>query len=56
MIWPTMTLNDFRRAAVALAAIVMASLVLMSICGIALFTNAKADPLQKADAVVVRRG
>jgi uncharacterized SAM-binding protein YcdF (DUF218 family) len=51
-----MTLSDLRRAAVVVAALVVALLVLMSISGIALFTNAKVDPLEKADAVVVLGG
>ena len=51
-----MALNDLRRAAVVIAAIVVTLTVLMGISGMALFTNAKADPLQKADAVVVLGG
>jgi uncharacterized SAM-binding protein YcdF (DUF218 family) len=56
MTWPTMTLNDLRRGAVVGAAALVALAVLMGICGIALFTNAKVDPLQRADAVVVLGG
>jgi uncharacterized SAM-binding protein YcdF (DUF218 family) len=51
-----MTLNDLRRGAVVGAAALVALAVLMGICGIALFTNAKVDPLQRADAVVVLGG
>jgi len=51
-----MALTDLRRAGVIVAALVIALLMLMSICGIALFTNAKVDPLEKADAVVVLGG
>jgi uncharacterized SAM-binding protein YcdF (DUF218 family) len=51
-----MALSDLRRAAVIVAAILVALAVLMGVCGVALFTNAKGDPLQRADAVVVLGG
>lgn len=51
-----MALNDLRRAAVVVAAILVALTVLMGISGVTLFTNAKTDPLQRADAVVVLGG
>jgi uncharacterized SAM-binding protein YcdF (DUF218 family) len=56
MTWPIMALNDVRRAAVVVAAIVVALTVLMGITGMTVFTNAKVDPLEKADAVVVLGG
>jgi len=51
-----MALNDLRRAVVVVAAILVALTVLMGISGVKLFTNAKTDPLQKADAIVVLGG
>lgn len=51
-----MKVNDLRRATVVVGALVLALLLLMSLCGVALFTNAKVDPLEKADAVVVLGG
>jgi hypothetical protein len=51
-----MALNDLRRAAVVAAAVLVALTVVMGISGITLFTNAKVDPLKKADAVVVLGG
>jgi len=51
-----MVLSDFRRAAVVVAAILVALTVLMGISGVALFRNAKVDPLQRADAIVVLGG
>jgi uncharacterized SAM-binding protein YcdF (DUF218 family) len=51
-----MALNDLRRALVVVAALLVALTVVMGISGVTLFTNAKTDPLQKADAVVVLGG
>ncbi|MDT5015009.1 MAG: hypothetical protein QOD39_1169 [Mycobacterium sp.] len=51
-----MALSDIRRAVVIAAAILFTLAVLMGITGVALFTNAKVDPLQRADAVVVLGG
>jgi uncharacterized SAM-binding protein YcdF (DUF218 family) len=51
-----MARNELRRAAVVVAAILVTLTVLMGISGVALFRNAKVDPLQKADAVVVLGG
>jgi uncharacterized SAM-binding protein YcdF (DUF218 family) len=51
-----MALGDLRRAAIVVAAVLAALTLLMGIAGIALFTNAKVDPLEKADAVVVLGG
>jgi len=51
-----MVLSDFRRAAVVVAAILVALTVLMGISGVALFRNATVDPLQRADAIVVLGG
>lgn len=51
-----MALADLRRAVLVVAAILVALTVLMGISGITLFTNAKADQLQKADAIVVLGG
>ncbi|OBF30300.1 hypothetical protein A5724_24110 [Mycobacterium sp. ACS1612] len=51
-----MALDELRRAAVIVAAILVALTVLMGISGMAVFTNAKVDALQKADAVVVLGG
>jgi uncharacterized SAM-binding protein YcdF (DUF218 family) len=51
-----MALNDLRRAAVVVAALLVALTILMGVSGVRLFTNAKVDPLQKADAVVVLGG
>jgi uncharacterized SAM-binding protein YcdF (DUF218 family) len=51
-----MTLDDLRRAAAVLAAVLVTLAVLMGVCGIALFSDAKVDPLQRADAVVVLGG
>jgi len=56
MIWPTMALSDLRRAALILVAILVALAVLMGVCGVAFFTHAKVDPLQRADAVIVLGG
>ncbi|MFG1930521.1 YdcF family protein [Mycobacterium sp. NPDC048908] len=51
-----MARGDLRRAAVVIAAIVVALAVLMGVSGMAVFTNAKVDQLQRADAVVVLGG
>ncbi|WP_210085602.1 YdcF family protein [Mycobacterium sp. OAE908] len=51
-----MALNDLRRAVVVAAALLVALTVVMAVSGVTLFTNAKTDPLQKADAVVVLGG
>jgi uncharacterized SAM-binding protein YcdF (DUF218 family) len=51
-----MALSDLRRAVVIVAAVLFALAVLMGVCGVGLFTNAKVDPLQRADAVVVLGG
>lgn len=51
-----MALDDLRRVAVVVAIILVALTALLGVSGIALFTNAKVDPLQHADAVVVLGG
>jgi uncharacterized SAM-binding protein YcdF (DUF218 family) len=51
-----MTRSDFRRAVLIIAAILVALAVVMGVSGVVLFTNAKVDPLQQADAVVVLGG
>src|SRR5690349_20036832 len=56
MIWLDMALSDLRRAVVVAAAILVALTVMMEISGVTLFTNARIDPLEKADAVVVLGG
>jgi uncharacterized SAM-binding protein YcdF (DUF218 family) len=56
MTWLTMALTDLRRAAAVVAVILVALTALMGVSGIALFTNAKVDPLAHADAVVVLGG
>jgi uncharacterized SAM-binding protein YcdF (DUF218 family) len=48
--------SDLRHAALVGAAVLFALAVLLGVCGVALFTNATVDPLQKADAVVVLGG
>ena len=48
--------NDLRSAAVVVAVILVGLTALMGVSGIALFTNAKVDPLEHANAVVVLGG
>jgi hypothetical protein len=54
--WRSMRLANVRRAILVLGAVLVALLLLMGISGYFVFTNASADALQRADAIVVLGG
>jgi uncharacterized SAM-binding protein YcdF (DUF218 family) len=54
--WRSMRLANVRRAILIVGAVVVALLLLMGISGYFVFTNASADRLQRADAIVVLGG
>lgn len=54
--WRSMKLANVRRAILVTLAVVVALLLVIGVSGYFLFTNAPADPLQKADAIVVLGG
>ncbi|MDT5298947.1 MAG: hypothetical protein QOG79_2189 [Mycobacterium sp.] len=54
--WRSMRLANVRPAILVAGAVVVALLLLIGISGYFVFTNASADPLQRADAVVVLGG